>query len=47
MFTAANLLHIPLIEEPQLERRFGESYRRYREGVPRFIPRVRPWTAVD
>jgi protein-S-isoprenylcysteine O-methyltransferase Ste14 len=46
-FMAANVVHIPLMEEPQLERRFGEPYRQYRAGVPRFLPRVRPWTADD
>jgi len=28
-----------LIEEPDLERRFGDSYRQYRESTPRWIPR--------
>jgi len=28
-----------LYEERALERRFGESYRSYRETVPRWIPR--------
>jgi protein-S-isoprenylcysteine O-methyltransferase Ste14 len=34
-------LHIPtvLFEEPQLERRFGESYRQYKARTPRWIPR--------
>ena len=34
-------LHIPtvLFEEPQLERRFGDSYRQYKAGTPRWIPR--------
>jgi protein-S-isoprenylcysteine O-methyltransferase Ste14 len=43
LFVAANLIYIPLVEEPQLEARFGEPYRRYRQHVPRFIPRLRPW----
>lgn len=43
-FLALNLLYIPLIEEPQLARRFGDAYREYRRHVPRFIPRVRPWS---
>ena len=30
------------VEEPGLERRFGESYRVYRANVPRWIPRLRP-----
>jgi protein-S-isoprenylcysteine O-methyltransferase Ste14 len=42
-FIAANLLYIPLFEEPQLESRFGDSYRHYRRGVRRFVPRLRPW----
>jgi protein-S-isoprenylcysteine O-methyltransferase Ste14 len=32
-------LFVTLYEEPHLERRFGESYRRYRASVPRWIPR--------
>jgi len=42
-FLVLNLLYIPLFEEPQLERRFGESYREYRRHVRRFLPRIRPW----
>jgi protein-S-isoprenylcysteine O-methyltransferase Ste14 len=43
LFTAINLVYIPLVEEPGLERRFGDSYRRYRENVPRVVPRMTPW----
>ncbi len=43
IFLAINLIYIPLLEEPQLEARFGEPYRRYRQQVPRFLPRLRPW----
>jgi hypothetical protein len=42
-FLLLNLLYIPLIEEPQLEARFGESYREYRRHVRRFLPRLGPW----
>jgi protein-S-isoprenylcysteine O-methyltransferase Ste14 len=42
-FLILNLLYIPLMEEPQLERRFGESYREYRRHVRRFLPRLGPW----
>lgn len=42
-FAILNLIYIPLVEEPQLERRFGDSYRLYRRHVRRFIPRLRPW----
>jgi protein-S-isoprenylcysteine O-methyltransferase Ste14 len=43
-FSVINLVYIPLVEEPQLERRFGDSYREYCRHVRRFIPRLRPWT---
>jgi protein-S-isoprenylcysteine O-methyltransferase Ste14 len=42
-FLMLNLVYIPLMEEPQLERRFGEAYREYRRHVGRFLPRSRPW----
>jgi protein-S-isoprenylcysteine O-methyltransferase Ste14 len=42
-FLILNLIYIPLVEEPRLERRFGDSYREYRGHVRRFIPRLRPW----
>jgi protein-S-isoprenylcysteine O-methyltransferase Ste14 len=38
-----NLVYIPLVEEPGLERRFGEPYREYRAHVRRILPRLRPW----
>lgn len=42
-FLVLNLIYIPVVEEPQLERRFGDSYREYRRHVRRFLPRLRPW----
>lgn len=42
-FFGLNALYIPWREEPGLERRFSEEYRRYRANVPRWIPRLRPW----
>jgi protein-S-isoprenylcysteine O-methyltransferase Ste14 len=42
-FLALNLVYIPLVEEPQLERRFGDAYRDYCRHVRRFVPRLRPW----
>ena len=42
-FLATNVVVIPLTEEPQLEARFGESYREYRRHVGRLLPRLRPW----
>jgi len=43
LFLVVNLIYIPLLEEPQLERRFGEAYRQYQQHVPRWIPRWKPW----
>lgn len=42
-FFAINAVYIPLLEEPDLEDRFGESYREYRRHVPRLLPRLGPW----
>jgi protein-S-isoprenylcysteine O-methyltransferase Ste14 len=33
-----------LYEEPALRRQFGSSYDLYRANVPRWWPRLRPWT---
>ncbi len=38
-FLLLNVIALERIEEPELERRFGASYQRYREAVPRFLPR--------
>ena len=43
-FFALNTAYFILSEEPGLERRFGEDYRRYKAAVPRWIPRRAPWT---
>jgi protein-S-isoprenylcysteine O-methyltransferase Ste14 len=40
-----NLAYIPLFEEPDLARRFGEDYMLYKKNVPRWIPRLTPWKA--
>jgi protein-S-isoprenylcysteine O-methyltransferase Ste14 len=47
LFLVINLIYIPLLEEPMLEARFGDSYRVYRRHVWRFLPRIRPWIAVE
>ena len=44
-FLAINFIYIPLLEEPQLKRRFGEDYVEYCRHVPRLIPRISPWTS--
>ena len=43
-FLATNQVYFLCHEEPGLERRFGEEYRRYKQHVPRWIPRRRAWT---
>jgi protein-S-isoprenylcysteine O-methyltransferase Ste14 len=46
LFAIINATYIPLIEEPQLGQRFGESYREYCRNVPRLIPRLSPWNGA-
>jgi protein-S-isoprenylcysteine O-methyltransferase Ste14 len=45
-FFLINAIYFRGFEEPGLERRFGESYRRYKAAVPRWIPRPTPWKNV-
>jgi len=42
LFFLANTIYLPLSEEPGLEARFGDDYRRYKRQVPRWIPRLTP-----
>ena len=42
-FLVGNMIYLPLLEEPGLEKRFGESYLLYQKNVPRWIPRTKPW----
>jgi protein-S-isoprenylcysteine O-methyltransferase Ste14 len=39
VFVIFNVLELKLIEEPELERRFGDSYIEYRRRVPMFFPK--------
>lgn len=39
-FILINHVYFVLLEEPGLERRFGEDYRRYKATVPRWLPRI-------
>ncbi len=43
VFALACLVLIPLWEEPDLQKRFGQDFQSYKENVPRWIPRIRPW----
>ncbi len=46
-FFLGNSIYFPLVEEKGLEKRFGAAYLRYKDNVPRWIPRLRPWTAEE
>ena len=38
-----SLVYFPLVEEKDLQGRFGEQYLEYKEQVPRWRPRRQPW----
>ena len=42
-FFLLNTVYFAFIEEPGLERRFGEDYVRYMAAVPRWVPMLRPY----
>jgi protein-S-isoprenylcysteine O-methyltransferase Ste14 len=42
-----NTIYLKVSEEPGLARRFGREYLTYREAVPMWMPRLRPWTSDD
>jgi protein-S-isoprenylcysteine O-methyltransferase Ste14 len=46
LFVFVNAVYIPLAEEPGLVRRFGEDYLTYKQHVPRWIPRLKPWAGL-
>ncbi|WP_170362707.1 methyltransferase family protein [Ruegeria arenilitoris] len=43
VFFLLNTLYFKFVEEPGLERRFGEDYLRYKAKVPRWVPMFRPY----
>jgi protein-S-isoprenylcysteine O-methyltransferase Ste14 len=47
IFLGINAVYIPLMEEPLLGQRFGDSYQEYCRHVPRLLPRWRPWKPAD
>ena len=42
-FVALNTIYFMLSEEPQLVKRFGTTYVKYKQNVPRWIPRLSPY----
>jgi protein-S-isoprenylcysteine O-methyltransferase Ste14 len=46
-FVIVNTIYLKVSEEPGLARRFGREYLTYREAVPMWMPRLRPWTSDD
>jgi len=40
VFVFVSVLEFRYIEEPELERRFGAAYKKYREKTPMFFPRL-------
>ena len=42
-FAAITHVFFLAYEEPAVERRFGDAYRRYKENVPRWVPRTTAW----
>jgi len=44
VFFIGNSIYFPLVEEKNLEKRFGDDYKEYKAHVRRWIPRLRAWT---
>jgi protein-S-isoprenylcysteine O-methyltransferase Ste14 len=42
-FLAVTVAFVRLYEEPTLQRQFGAQYDAYRQAVPGWVPRLRPW----
>jgi protein-S-isoprenylcysteine O-methyltransferase Ste14 len=43
----ATHLFVCLYEEPTLTRRYGDEYLRFKQNVPRWLPRLKPWHGAD
>ncbi|MGY5874672.1 MAG: methyltransferase [Candidatus Thorarchaeota archaeon] len=46
-FAVGNHMYFIKSEEPGLVTRFGDDYLRYKENVPRWIPRRTPWISAE
>lgn len=47
LFAIVNAIYMPLSEEPGLLKRFGSDYEIYKQNVPRWIPRLTPWSQAS
>jgi len=45
VFVILNTIYFAFSEEPQLQKRFGESYMDYKRNVPRWVPRLTPYSS--
>lgn len=43
VFFIINSIYFVVSEEPGLANRFGKEYLEYKQNVPRWIPRLKPW----
>ncbi len=43
IFFIINTIHLRFVEEPDLERKFGDEYKAYKKVVHRWIPRLSPY----
>ena len=43
-FFLMNTFYFITVEEPHLQKTFGESYKTYKANVPRWLPRLMPYT---
>jgi protein-S-isoprenylcysteine O-methyltransferase Ste14 len=44
LFVVAVTAFVRLYEEPTLRAAYGAPYQRYQQAVPRWVPRIRPWS---
>lgn len=47
VFTLFVTIMVARVEEPRLTHRFGHDHARYRDNVPRWIPRLHPWNPTS
>ena len=47
VFAIAKHLYFVFHEEPELEKRFAEDYKLYKQHVPRWIPRWKAWDGKE